>query len=388
VRILAASDCRVTVAIISSRFPRFGAEAFLGAEVNGLRPHFDRVIVVPMRESLFSWQTLVDAFRTIRLHPTRIVGVFKLLFLGANRPSVFFKNLAVLPRALAVARTVELEKVDHIHAYWMSAPATVALVASQVTGVPWSSSAHRWDIYEGNLLERKAAKAAFLRTISERGSRDLAALIGAKHRAKVTRVSVGVKIPAIEPRRIAGPLRLLCAANLIEQKGHLDLLDALGIAAQRNIDYRCYIAGAGPLYRQLERRISELALSQRVFLQGRVDHAQLLESLRRGDYDVAVLASRSAGRGRMEGIPVALIEAMAAGLPCVATNSGSISELLDDTSGFVVPVGDANGFADAIERLANFEFRAELGRNARRRVVCHFNIEQTAPALAELIIQA
>jgi glycosyltransferase involved in cell wall biosynthesis len=90
----------------------------------------------------------------------------------------------------------------------------------------------------------------------------------------------------------------------------------------------------------------------------------------------------------MEGIPVALIEAMAAGLPCVATNSGSISELLDDTSGFVVPVGDANGFADAIERLANFEFRAELGRNARRRVVCHFNIEQTAPALAELIIQA
>jgi colanic acid/amylovoran biosynthesis glycosyltransferase len=366
VRILAASDCRVIVAIISSRFPRFGAEAFLGAEVNGLRPHFDRVIVVPMRESLFSWKTLVDAFRTIRLHPTRIAGVFKLLFLGANRPSVFFKNLAVL----------------------RSAPATVALVASQVTGVPWSSSAHRWDIYEGNLLERKAAKAAFLRTISERGSRDLAALIGAKHRAKVTRVSVGVKIPAIEPRRIAGPLRLLCAANLIEQKGHLDLLDALRIAAQRNIDYRCYIAGAGPLYRQLERRISELALSQHVFLQGRVDHAQLLESLRRGDYDVAVLASRSAGRGRMEGIPVALIEAMAAGLPCVATNSGSISELLDDTSGFVVPVGDANGFADAIERLANFEFRAELGRNARRRVVCHFNIEQTAPALAELIIQA
>jgi len=378
----------VTVAIISSRFPRFGAEAFLGAELDGLRAHFERVIVVPARESLFSWQTLLDAFRTIRSHPTQSVGALKLLFVGANRPSVFFKNLAVLPRALAVARTVELEKVDHIHAYWMSAPATVALVASEVTGVPWSSSAHRWDIYEGNLLECKAVKAAFLRTISDRGSRDLAGLIGVKHRSKVTRVSLGVRIPAIEPRRFFGPLRLLCAANLVEQKGHFDLLDALGIAAQRNVEYRCDIAGGGPLHQQLERRICELGLSRRVFLRGRVDHTQLLESLRRGEYDVAVLASRSAGRGRMEGIPVALIEAMAAGLPCIATDSGSIPELLDGTAGFVVPVGDIKGFADAIERLANSDLRAELGRNARTRIVRHFNIEQTSPALAGLILQS
>ncbi len=378
----------MTVAIISSRFPRFGAEAFLGAELNGLRPHFERVIVVPARESLFSWQTVLDALRTIRSHPTRIAGVLRLLFGGANRPSVFFKNLAVLPRALAVARMVELEKVDHIHAYWMSAPATVALVASQVTGVPWSSSAHRWDIYEGNLLECKAARAAFLRTISDRGSHDLAALIGVKHRSKVTRVRLGVRIPALEPRRFSGTLRLLCAANLIEQKGHFDLLDALGIAAQRNVEYRCDIAGDGPLLQQLERRICELGLSRRVFLRGRVDHAQLLESLRRGEYDVAVLASRSAGRGRMEGIPVALIEAMAAGLPCIATDSGSIPELLDGTAGFVVPVGDVKSFADAIERLADSDLRTELGRNARMRIVRYFNIEQTGPVLAGLIIQS
>lgn len=379
----------MTVAIISSRFPRFGAEAFLGAELNGLSPHFERVIVVPVRESLLSGRTLIDAFRTVRSHPARIVGVLKLLFVGASRPSVFFKNLAVLPRALAVARTVELEKVDHIHAYWMSAPATVALVASHVTGVPWSSSAHRWDIYERNLLERKAEKAAFLRTISKRGSRDLAALIGAKHRGKVAQVPVGVEIPAIEPCAFAGPLRLLCAANLIEQKGHVDLLEALARLARRNVEYRCDIAGSGPLYQKLERRISKLGLSGRVFLRGRVDHAELLERLRRGEYDVAVLASRSEGRGRMEGIPVALVEAMAAGLPCVATDSGSIPELLDEGSGFVVPVGDPQRFAGAIERLASSaELRARLGRNARKRVVRHFNVEQTGPALAELIRQS
>ena len=379
----------MNVAIISSRFPRFGAEAFLGAELNGLRPHFERVIVVPARESLFSRRTLSDAFRTVRSHPTRIAGVLKLLFFGSSRPTVFFKNLLILPKALAVARTVEVEKVDHIHAYWMSAPATVALVASQMTGVPWSSSAHRWDIYENNLLRRKAEKATFLRTISERGSRDLARLIGAKHRAKVTQVRLGVNVPAIEPHSSTGPTRLLCAANLIEQKGHLDLLEALAIVASRNVDYRCDIAGSGPLYLQIERRIGELGLSGRVFLRGRIDHAQLLDSLRRGEYDVAVLASRSEGRGRMEGIPVALIEAMAAGVPCVATDSGSIPELLDETSGFVVPVGNAKPFADAIERVAaSPSLRLQLGRNARRRIVAHFNVEQTGPALAELIIQS
>ncbi|MGC2633444.1 MAG: glycosyltransferase [Candidatus Cybelea sp.] len=379
----------MNVAIISSRFPRFGAEAFLGAELNGLRRHFERVIVVPARESLFSRRTFNDAFQTVRSHPTRIPGVLKLLFFGSSRPTVFFKNLLILPKALAVARTVELENVDHIHAYWMSAPATVALVASEMTGVPWSSSAHRWDIYENNLLCRKAEKATFLRTISERGSHDLAKLIGASHRAKVTQVRVGVKIPAIEPRSSTGPVRLLCAANLIEQKGHLDLLEALAVATARNVDYHCDIAGSGPLYARIERRIGELGLSGRVVLCGRIDHAQLLDNLRLGEYDVAVLASRSEGRGRMEGIPVALIEAMAAGVPCIATDSGSIPELLDEASGFVVAVGNANRFADAIERVATSPgLRLQLGRNARRRIVQHFNVEQTGPALAELIIRS
>jgi colanic acid/amylovoran biosynthesis glycosyltransferase len=376
----------LTIAIISSRFPRFGSEAFLGAELNGLQPHFERVIVVPVRGSLFSRRTLADALQTIWSHPKRSAGVLKTLLFGSNRPSVFLKNLAVFPCALAVARTVEREKVDHIHAYWMSAPATVALVASAVTGVPWSSSAHRWDIYENNLLDRKAEKAVFLRAISDRGMNDLKRLISVKHRAKVLRLRVGVSIPAIEPRRLAGPLRLLCAANLIEQKGHADLLDALAIAAKRAVDFHCDIAGSGPLYHLLQRRITDLGLSDRVILRGRVDHAHLLESLRRGEYDVAVLASRSEGHGRMEGIPVALIEAMAAGLPCIATDSGSIPELLDDTAGFVVPVGDVKGFADAIQRLAtSAEMRLRLGRNARERVERQFNVEQTGPALAELI---
>ncbi len=378
----------MTIAVISSRFPRFGAETFLGPELEGLRAHFERVIVVPTRDSLFSRRTLADALRAVRANPRRVANVVRLLLLESKRPAIFIKNVLLLPKALSVARTVEREGVNHIHAYWLSAPATVALVASRLTGIPFSSSAHRWDIYEGNMLSRKAEEAAFIRTISDRGSRDLAALIGPRYAAKLACVRVGVRVPEKLIRGGAGALRLLCAANLIEQKGHHDLLDALAILRNRAIDFCCDVAGSGPLYRALERRIRELGLSDRVFMLGRIAHAQILERLHRGDYDAGVLASRNSGNGHMEGVPVALIEAMAAGIPCVATDSGSIPELLDSTVGRVVPTSDARSLAAALEELALPNLRLQLGRNARRRIEQQFNIDLTGPALAELIKQS
>jgi glycosyltransferase involved in cell wall biosynthesis len=375
----------VTLAVISSRYPRPGHEAFLKAELRGLASHFDRVVVLTAREALFAPRTLLDALRAACAHPRKTLRVLRTLIFTGSRPAIVAKNLAVLPRALAVSRTVARERVDHIHAYWLSAPATVAYVAAEITGIPWSSSAHRWDIYERNLLKPKARTARFIRAISERGRRDLATVID-EHARKVTHVKIGVEMPSEITRETSAGLRLLCAANLVEQKGHAVLLDALEMLQHRGTDFRCDIAGSGPLREALQRRITALSLSKRVALVGRVAHETLLEGLRGGAYDVAVLASRSDGRVHMEGIPVALIEAMAAGVPCVATSSGSVCELIDDQSGIAVSVDDAGAFADALERLAKRpDLRRRLGENARRRVAQHFNIESTAAQLAELI---
>jgi glycosyltransferase involved in cell wall biosynthesis len=299
------------------------------------------------------------------------------------------KNLALFPKALAVAHHIEMERVDHIHAYWLSAPATVALVVSDLLDIPWSSSAHRWDIYEQNLLKRKAGTASFVRTISDRGRRDLVGMIDAKDHNKIRQVPVGVKIPSVTCGPTPGPLRLLCAANLIEQKGHADLLEALAIASDRGVAFTCDIVGSGPTFHRLQRSIERLGLSGRVALCGRIPHDMLLERLQSGQYDAAVLASRDDANIPMEGIPVALIEAMAAGLPCIATASGGIPELIDDSVGFLALPGDKTSIADAIERsAASAEVRASLGFRARQRVSERFNIELTGPALAELILQA
>jgi len=376
----------VTLAIVSSRYPRPGHEAFLETELRGLARHFDSILVLPARDALFAPATLLDALRTACAHPKKTLGILQTLLFGGTRPAVVAKNLAILPRALAISRIVAEQGIDHIHAYWLSAPATVAFVAAEICGIPWSASAHRWDIYERNLLRPKARSARFFRTISRRGQRDLGVAL-AENGRKVAHVKLGVEMPRIGARQATACLRMVCAANLIEQKGHAVLLDALALLAKRGIDFHCEIAGSGPLFERLRRRILELGLAARVALLGRVPHDALLERLRSGDYDVAVLASRSDGVANMEGIPVALIEAMAAGVPCVATASGSIGELIDAQSGIVVPVDDAGAFAGALERLAqNPDLRLRLGENARRRVGEEFNLERTAAQLANLIV--
>jgi colanic acid/amylovoran biosynthesis glycosyltransferase len=375
----------VKVAIVSSRFPGRG-ETFLGTELKELRGHFDEVSVFPARGELFSRSTLRDAAAMVRSRPKRFIKTLRKLVAGSRRPSILAKNLVVLPRALAMAHRVERDGIDHIHAYWLSAPATVAFVASEMTGTPWSASAHAWDIYENNLIRLKAKSARFIRAISDRGAHDLGGFMERRDAGKVTRVFVGVDIADTPAPHATKPLRFLCAANMVEVKGHMDLLDALKIVADERVDFRCDLAGDGVLWNALKKRIAELDLGNRVFMLGRVAHATLIERLGRGDYAVQLLTSRNEGPGHMEGIPVALMEAMAAGVPCVATDSGSIPELIADDCGIVATAHDPKAVAAAIMRLARSpELRASMGLRARARVTEHFNVRRTIPTLASLV---
>jgi glycosyltransferase involved in cell wall biosynthesis len=92
-------------------------------------------------------------------------------------------------------------------------------------------------------------------------------------------------------------------------------------------------------------------------------------------------------QGRREGIPVTLMEAMASGLPVVASRLSGLPELIEDgRSGLLVPPGDARALADALARLcAEPELRAALGRGARARVEAEFDLRDGARRLAQVI---
>jgi glycosyltransferase involved in cell wall biosynthesis len=168
--------------------------------------------------------------------------------------------------------------------------------------------------------------------------------------------------PAVRPQPRGGPLRLLNVASLDEKKRHADLLQALARLRARGTTATLDIIGAGGLEPQLRLQVRQLGLGEVVRFLGSRSPAEVAERMR--ESDLFVLPSR------FENLPAVLLEAMASGLPAVATAVGGVPEIVDAQAGLLVPAGDPQGLAAAIEsvagRLGSFD-RAGLAARAERR---------------------
>lgn len=389
--------------IVTSRYPFGTQEAYLSTELAELQWYFDRIVVVPVRPPagparhsvpdgvevlawpLFSFELLRRAARAVARKPR--AALHALGGLIRSRDPGRFKNLAVTIKALAVGEWALQNAIDHIHAYWISTPATVAMLAANVSGARWSSTAHRWDIYERNAFDVKSKSASFIRTISTRGTADLAARMPSLN-GRIIEVRLGTVVPqavAANHRR-DDELRIVCPAALVAVKGHAVLFAALAQLRGWGIATRCTLCGTGPLRAELAARAARLGLDEVVEFAGFVPHGTLLEWYRAKRFAVLALASLDGGESAMEGLPSALIEAMAFGLPVVATDSGSVAELLDQRCGRLVKPNDSYDLARALFEVAvdpaaaNARARRAYERVASRHDVCT-QMRQLAGAL-------
>ena len=105
--------------------------------------------------------------------PVRVARVALELLRASRSWRILLKNVVVLPKALYATRLVRAFDAGHIHAHWASVPASMAFVVSRLTGIPWSVTAHRFDIAEDNVLRVKMQSARFARVISSRGRREV-----------------------------------------------------------------------------------------------------------------------------------------------------------------------------------------------------------------------
>ena len=392
--------------VVTVSAPFGPAEAFATAELSSIRRLGHRVIVLPVRPRgrivhgefaaaadmvltapLVSVHVLLAVLTEILRSP-RNARAAVALAVSSGSVSVRAKNLAVLPKAFWIARQARHHGATHIHAYWASTPATVAMVAAALTGIQFSFSAHAGDIDANNLLRLKSRRASFIRVISRDGRRRVEAA-GVSPDA-VRLVHLGVDVPAQPaPRpRIRGRLVILVPAALHPKKGHADLLVALAqvAASSPSVDVRAAFAGAGPLDADLRRRSEELGVADAVTFLGHIPHAELLAMYASGSIDVVALASVTRAGLEAEGIPVSLIEAMAHGVPVVATDSGGVVELIGDGRGILVPKGDAPALAAAFRRLAlDSEVADRLGAAGRAQIQAEYDVRQTAADLMAAI---
>jgi colanic acid/amylovoran biosynthesis glycosyltransferase len=344
--------------------------------------HRDMLRLRPLvvEEPLCSVSIVGAALAEAARAPGRVLRLLVML-LGSRSARLVAKNLLVLPKGLWLGRYARRLGVEHIHAHWASTPSTMGMVAAETAGIPWSFTAHRWDIAEDNLLARKLRAACFARAISEQGA---AALRAAVKNARIRVIHVGVDVAdARTPaRREPVPLNVVVAANLVEVKGHVYLLRALARLHREGAAIHLDVIGDGVLRDSLQQTTATLGVRELVTFHGAVSHEDVLQRLRSGVWDVCVLPSIVTRSGEHEGIPVSLLEAMSAGVPVVATSTGAIPELLGDGAGVLVPPSDPDALAEALAMLAGDpEAREALGRRGPERVEREFDVRATTERL-------
>ncbi|HUP50649.1 MAG TPA: glycosyltransferase, partial [Thermoanaerobaculia bacterium] len=306
------------------------------------------------------------------------------------RPATLFKSLAVLPKSAYLASILPAHGVSHLHAHFATHPATMALIISILSGLPFSFTVHAHDIFvDRSLLRRKVREATFIRSISRFNQFFLERLYPLDARAKIATVHVGID-PSYYGRQApeataAGRPTILAVAALKPYKGLVYLIRAASLLAAEGIDFRAEIIGAGPLEADLRAEIARCGAGDRVVLRGALPQDEVAAAI--ASCDLFVQPSIIAADGQMEGIPVALMEAMAARRPVIATPLSGVPELVEDrVSGLLVDPANSETLAAAMrELLGSPELRSRLGAAGRAKVEREFSIRETVETLGRLL---
>ena len=386
---------------VTARLPNGTDEAFIIPEVLELARLGHEVLVVPRsprgpvvhgqellecsrREPLFSRNVLRAWSRTALVSPRKIAAAVRSLAPSRSLP-IAFKNLAVVPKAVWLATVAIQWRAGHIHCHWAGTTATMTLLASKISGVPWSLTAHRWDIVENNLLAEKVRSASFARFISEDGLK-MARATGVMPEPNIRVLRMGVALTHSTQdtaaarrrarflesgeRRVAAKAVVLCPARLVEVKGHRFLIEAWRILKNSGVDGELWLAGQGECRHRLESLTKKSGVEGSVKFLGALAHQKLLQLYQEGKVSIVALASVDLGKGNHEGIPVALIEAMSYGIPVVTTRTGGNAELVTPGAGFLVPPEDPVALANALRELLEDEcLRKQIGASGRQRAV-------------------
>jgi glycosyltransferase involved in cell wall biosynthesis len=271
-----------------------------------------------------------------------------------------------------------LRHVEHIHAHFANQPATVASILSELTGAPFSFTAHAHDLFvDWDHLEEKLASASFAVTVCDYNRR----YIAERAPDRVDRLHVIVagtdtlRFSRQEPYDPDGPV--VAVGRLVEQKGFHDLVRAAAIAGRP-----VKIAGEGPERERLERLIQETGAP--VELLGALGRDEVRELYAGGS--LAVLPCVVADDGARDSMPVSLKEAMAMELPVVGTTEVGLPELVDPEAGVLVPPHNPEALATAIERVLErpAEGRIAMGRAGRAIVQDRCNLRHETARLLEL----
>jgi glycosyltransferase involved in cell wall biosynthesis len=305
--------------------------------------------------------------------------------LRRGKPSLLWRFF----QSCYIANQAKSFKVHHFHAHFATRPASAAFLASSITGVPYSFTAHAMDIFKSNLskksLAKKMRRAKFVISISEYNRRYLSQFLDGES-GKIVRIYNGINLERFKPdgRAKRETFTFLCVARFVEKKGHRILIDACDRLRGRGLEFECWLVGKGKLRSSIKQSIKERRLQKFVKLLG--PHSQEEVLGRCHEAHAYVLPCTVGSDGNRDGLPASMIEALACGLPVITTPmTGNPEVVKSNQNGLVAPFDDPEALASAMERImCDRPLYERLKANARASVLSRFNLHETAPSLGRL----
>ncbi len=302
------------------------------------------------------------------------------------------RHLVYLAEACRLRELCDAAEARHLHAHFGTNPAAVARLCRLLGGPGYSFTVHGPEEFDRPVQLSLAAKvegARFVAAVSSFGRSQLMRWVrpGDWDRIEVVRCGLDAAYLAEDPGAVGEdgggsgadprvePDLFVCVGRLCEQKGQHLLVEALALLKERGHDARLRLVGDGPMRAELEASAADRGVSDRVTFTGSASAAAVRGHL---------LAARAMVLPSFaEGLPVVLMEALAARRPVITTYIAGIPELVDAGCGWLVPAGSVERLADAMAEAlaASPERLAELGTEGRRRVTESHDVEKIAAGL-------
>jgi len=332
---------------------------------------------------------LVTTLREIITHPIRFAKVlFWLVTLLAHSPGEFAKALYEFTACCCFAGKCRRFGAEHIHVHFASRSLSLGLMMGMLTDLPVSCTVHAFDIFTRSpgSLRMRLSKCKFIASVSKFNVEYLRNTCGSSVADLCRVVHCGIdaeKFSSIS--RQPEPGRIVCVCRLSPKKGLDIAIRACAKLRDNNVKFLFEIAGDGPQRRALEELIEKLNLADHVKLLGTRPNDQLTELFSRAS--VFLMPCVKTPDGDMDGIPVAMMEAMACEVPVVSTAISGIPELVEDgITGRLAPDKDADALAQILqELLGDMDKIEQFGKAGCERVLTDFCISENAAKLRELI---
>ena len=328
---------------------------------------------------------LLAVLATAFTRPIRLVQALNLVW-RTHSPGVLnrIRQITYLCEGALLARLLIRSRIEHLHNHVAENSATVAMLASHMSGIPYSMTVHGPGIFYHPRawgLSAKIQRSAFTVCITEFCRSQCMIFTEPKYWSRLVVVHCGLldEFLLTPPETISDSKKLVCIGRLCPEKGHVLLLEAVQKLVAQGTDVEVTMIGDGSLRADLEAKVAQWEVSRNVHFVGWQSTEQVRSCLQ-------------ASRGLLlpsfaEGLPIVIMESLAMGRPVITTWIAGIPELVEHgVNGWLIPAGSLDALVDAMSKALNtpvIELYA-MGCRGREKVLREHNARIEARKLADL----